>query len=135
MNIYFDFIPKITGRLSRSRFWPTFIVTYIVGSAISWTINDVLNEEGDFAASGGTSFLCLIASFVALAGAYLGLSLIVRRFHDIGISGKWILPVIFLNRLCEVIPALSVIVLIALLVVLSLPSQKEPNKWGFPVDE
>lgn len=134
MNLHFDFIPRTKGRLSRSHFWPTYIVSTIC-LVISLAIINILNNEGDFAASGGTLFLYLISCLVMLASGILGLSLTVRRFHDIGISGNWILLVIFLNRLSEVVPALGVIVSIVLIIVLCLPSQKEPNKWGFPVDE
>lgn len=134
MNMHFDFIPRMNGRLAVSHFWPTYIVSTIC-FVISLAIIDILNDEGDFAASGGTLCLYLISCLVMLASGVLGLSLTVRRFHDIGISGKWILLVILLNRLSEAVPALSVIVSIALIVVLCLPSQKEPNKWGFPVEE
>lgn len=133
-NLHFDFIPKMKGRLSVSHFWPTYIVNTIC-LVISMAIIDILSDKGDFADSGSTLFLYLVSCLVMLACGILGLSLTVRRFHDIGISGKWILLVIFLNRLSEAVPALSVIVSIALIVVLCLPSQKEPNKWGFPVEE
>lgn len=134
MKIYFDFIPRMNGRLSVRHFWPTYIVSTIC-LVISLAIIDILNEKGDLADSGATLLLHLISCLVMLASGVLGLSLTMRRFHDIGISGKWILLVILLNRLSVAVPALSVIVSIALIVVLCLPSQKEPNKWGFPVEE
>lgn len=134
MKIYFDFIPRATGRLSRSHFWPTYIVTGICG-LIAGGIIFALNGGGSFHETGGLLLLYLFCCLVLIVSGILGLSLIARRFHDIGISSKWILLVIFLNRLSEAVPALSVIVSIALIVVLCLPSQKEPNKWGFPVEE
>lgn len=134
MNLHFDFIPRTKGRLTRSRFWPTYIIASTC-AVVALAFIDILNDKGDFADSSGTLFLYLVSCLVMLVFGLLGLSLVVRRFHDIGISGGWLLLVYFLNRLGEVIPALSAIVSIALIVVLCLPSQKEPNKWGFPVEE
>jgi uncharacterized membrane protein YhaH (DUF805 family) len=61
----------------------------------------------------------VVASLVALAFFLPNLAVTVRRLHDVGRSGFW-LVVVF-------IPFIGALVL---LVFLLLDSQSEPNKWG-----
>ena len=61
----------------------------------------------------------MVASLAALVFFLPNLAVTVRRLHDVGRSGFWLLLV-----LVPVIGALIV------LVFLLLESQREPNKWG-----
>lgn len=86
---------------------------------------------------------------LATVPAYLAVT--VRRFHDVGLSGKWLLamymvqqvvaflPVIFIfsgndpeeaDWLWRVSPVVSLLCLIIIAVIASKDSQVEPNKWG-----
>lgn len=56
-------------------------------------------------------------------------SLCVRRLHDVGKSGLWLIAVLIALCLVPYIGALALFVVLPL-----FPGQKHPNKWG-PVPE
>jgi uncharacterized membrane protein YhaH (DUF805 family) len=98
-----------SGRASRSEYW------------IWWGFLVVL-----FVAIGATALLFdstgyIVATVVALAIFLPNLAVTVRRLHDTGRSGWWLLIVF--------IPFIGGLILF---VFLLLDSQSEPNKWGAP---
>lgn len=68
-----------------------------------------------YALLGIYSLICLIPS----------LSLLIRRLHDVGMSGWWALLLIAM-----LIPLLNFLVAIALLVLFCIDGKPETNKWG-----
>jgi uncharacterized membrane protein YhaH (DUF805 family) len=96
-----------SGRASRSEYW------------IWWGFMVVV-----FVAIGAVALLFdstgyIVASLVSLAVFLPNLAVTVRRLHDTGRSGFWLLVVF--------IPFIGALIL---LVSLLLDSQSEPNKWG-----
>jgi uncharacterized membrane protein YhaH (DUF805 family) len=63
----------------------------------------------------------VVAGLVALAVFLPNLAVTVRRLHDVGRSGFWVLLV--------VIPVIGGLILLGLML---LDSQSESNKWGPP---
>jgi uncharacterized membrane protein YhaH (DUF805 family) len=95
---YVDF----EGRASRSEFWWFFLFQIIVIVVLSM-------------------LLSVLGSLASLALLLPGIGVAVRRLHDIGKSGWWIL--------------ISLIPLIGWLIAIYWaiqPSQTETNKWGAP---
>ncbi len=86
----FDHYTKFDGRASRPAFWWWFLFSILVSIAGS-LIDAIL----------GTSFVYILA---ALALFLPGLSVAIRRLHDTGRSGWWIL--------IGIIPIIGAIVLI-----------------------
>lgn len=76
---YVDF----SGRARRSEFWYFVLFTLLVG-VVSGVVDSILGT--DFDTSGG-----LINSVTSLALFLPSLAVAVRRLHDIGRSGWWIL--------------------------------------------
>lgn len=98
-----------SGRASRSEYWIWWGFLVVVYVAIGATA--LL-----FASTG-----YVVAGLVALALFLPNLAVTVRRLHDTGRSGFWLLIVF--------IPLIGALIL---LVFLLLDSQAEPNKWGSP---
>ena len=98
---------NFSGRASRSEYWWYALFTFILGIVISiifcWNQN-VLN---------------IVSGLVNLALLLPGLGLCVRRLHDIGKCGWWVL-----------IAFLPIIGLILLIVWFCKDSQMEPNEYG-----
>ncbi len=100
---YADF----SGRAGRAEYWwwwAALLVTFIALGAISAFLGQV-----------GYA----VAAIVALAAFIPNLAVTVRRLHDTGRSGWWVLVAL--------VPAIGAIIL---LVLLALPSEHEPNRWG-----
>ena len=98
-----------SGRASRSEYW------------IWWGFMVVV-----FVAIGAVALLFdstgyIVASVVALAFFLPNLAVTVRRLHDIGRSGLWLLIVF--------IPFIGSLILLFFML---LDSQSEANKWGPP---
>jgi len=103
----FDHYTKFDGRASRPAFWWWFLFQVLV--AIGAQILDAIL---------GTHFIYLIA---ALALLLPGLSVAIRRLHDTGRSGWWIL--------IGIIPLIGFIVL---LIFYLEDSHAETNEYGPP---
>ena len=75
-----DLLFKFEGRINRAKFW--------VGTAISWLL--VIVAVAIAAAIGGTiGFLIAGVTYVALV--WIGLAVSIKRWHDRGKSGWWVL--------------------------------------------
>jgi uncharacterized membrane protein YhaH (DUF805 family) len=110
------------GRAPRKEYW-SFALFWVVALAAVATIGLAL--DGAF---GGSSFeapvitAILCAAFV-LATFLPALGMMIRRQHDIGLSGWFVL--------LSLIPSVGNLIMLVFTLV---PSQKHDNKWG-PVPE
>lgn len=93
-----------SGRSSRSAYWWWFLFAFLVSAATS--ILDAIV---------GT---IVIGAIVGLALLLPGLAVLVRRYHDAGHSGWWIL--------LWIIPVVGIVVWL----IFTLTDSKPPNEWG-----
>lgn len=110
MHWYLEVVKKyvaFSGRARRMEFWMFSLVNFIIVLALSFT-------EGFTGIGGG-----LLSSLYSLAMILPTLGVTVRRLHDTGRSGLWIL--------IGLIPVLGFIVL---LVFMCQGSKPGPNQWG-----
>jgi uncharacterized membrane protein YhaH (DUF805 family) len=98
-----------SGRASRSEYWIWWGFLVVVYFAVGATALLI----------GSTGYVVL--TLVGLAFLLPNLAVTVRRLHDTGRSGFWLLIVL--------VPLIGVIIL---LIFLLLDSQSQPNKWGPP---
>ena len=98
---------NFSGRASRSEFWWYILFTFLVSVVIGW-IGFVSRDLGN-----------VINTLVGLALLLPGLGLSVRRLHDTGRSGWWIL--------INLIPVVGNIIY---LVWMCQDSQMTPNQYG-----
>jgi uncharacterized membrane protein YhaH (DUF805 family) len=98
-----------SGRASRSEYWIWWGFLVVVFVAIG-AVALLFGSTGQ-----------VVASLVSLALFLPNLAVTVRRLHDVGRSGFWLLLVF--------IPLIGGLVIF---VFLLLDSQSEPNKWGQP---
>jgi uncharacterized membrane protein YhaH (DUF805 family) len=102
-----------SGRARRSEYWYFFLFNVLVSSAIR-LVASLLNAP----------LLSLLGVLVALAFLLPGLAVSVRRLHDTGRSGWWLL--------IGLIPLAGAIVL---LVFFCTDSEPGPNRFGPPVKD
>jgi len=97
------------GRADRSEYWYWVLFT-IIGSIVTATLDYALFSDNDFASPLNSIFglICFLPSFA------VG----VRRLHDIGKSGWWVLI------------ALTIIGIIVLIVWACQKSDTGPNAYG-----
>jgi uncharacterized membrane protein YhaH (DUF805 family) len=103
-NQYFDF----SGRARRKEFW----IFNLVSLLITWTLQFL-----DVAF--GTFYFSIVASIYSLLVFIPGLAVSIRRLHDIGKSGWYILLVF-----------LPFIGWIWLLILWCMEGESRPNTWG-----
>jgi uncharacterized membrane protein YhaH (DUF805 family) len=109
---YVDF----SGRARRSEYW-FFVLFYVIVRFVANIIDAIIGTRG-FAVNQG-----LLGTLVALALLLPGLGVGVRRLHDTGRSGWWLL--------IGLIPLVGAIVLIVFFVQDSQPdNQYGPNPKG-----
>lgn len=96
---------QISGRASRSEYW-WFVLFTVIATAVAGVLDVLL--PGD-----------LLQTLLGLATLIPGIALGVRRMHDIGKSGWWLL-----------IGLIPIIGLIVLIVWLAKKSDAAANKWG-----
>ena len=104
MNWYLEVLKKyavFTGRASRTEYWMYFLVNIIIGLVLSIAGLDII------------LWIYTLAVFLP------GLGVAIRRLHDTGRSGWWLL--------IGLIPFIGVVVLIIFMVMDSEPGQ---NKYG-----
>ncbi len=115
MNWYLGVLKKyvdFSGRARRKEYWVFFLFNLIISCVLSAV--DVF--IGTYSASAGIG---LLAGLYGLAVLLPGIGVTVRRLHDTGRSGWWIL--------IALIPLVGWIVL---LVFMFLDSQPETNAYG-----
>ena len=103
-----------SGRARRSEFWWWFLFTVLVGIAAR-----ILDQASGTTVGEGFGQTGIIASLVSLALLLPNLAVSVRRLHDTGRSGWWIL--------IGLVPVVGFIVLIVFYVQDSTPG---PNPHG-----
>lgn len=109
---------KFDGRASRSEFWYFmlfyFILSFIVGMIDALVLNPMLGMTPEEEAQGG-----ILQIIVALALLVPSIALSIRRLHDTGKSGWWLLIVL--------IPIVGALVLLYFYVV---DSESGMNRFG-----
>ncbi len=114
MNWYIDAFKNyatFTGRARRKAYW-MFVLFNIIAATIAGVIDSVLGTGG------------VIGGLYGLAVIIPGLALAVRRLHDIGKSGWWVL--------IALVPLVGFIVLLVFAVTDSQPGENAygPNPKG-----
>ena len=138
----FNNYATIKGRMPRNEFWQ-----FMLFNIVFWLLSQMVDQL--FVSILSFRFIRFLYQIVLLAPT---ISAIVRRLHDTGKSGKWLLllfgiaclsPVIFFLRFVNygitfgysshVITALSVLIILTIVVLiylLSLAGDKGINKYG-----
>ena len=96
---------RFSGRSSRAAYWWFYLFTLIV-FVIAAAIDAALDTGG------------IVYALVAIGLLLPSVAVTVRRFHDAGHSGWWLLLLI--------VPLIGVIVAL----IFTLQGSKPPNKWG-----
>eukprot|EP00438_Fugacium_kawagutii_P002426 Skav210660 [mRNA] locus=C9322503:518:970:+ [translate_table: standard] len=110
MQLYFDG----RGRATVSEYWSYQLVIFIIMFGIGF-IQGLSAGTG----SGGADFF-LIVLVIAFIGLIVpGITLTIRRLHDLGLTGWFVL--------LALIPYLGALVL---LIMSLIPSQKQANQYG-----
>ena len=104
-----------SGRASRNEFWNFFSINFVLSLVLSVIAYWILDQY---------SFFIKISLSYSLAALLPGIAVAVRRLHDLGRSGMFML--------LGLIPVLG---LIALLFMFAMPGEKEENSWGVPVSD
>jgi uncharacterized membrane protein YhaH (DUF805 family) len=88
---------SFSGRLNRAKFWLTLIITDIVLFVIIGVLAVMGGGSMDMAADGSMPTLGggivggIVAFVVMVAAVWIGLAVGVKRFHDRGKTGWWVL--------------------------------------------
>ena len=106
VKLFFTNYVNFSARSTRSEYWWVFLFNFLIGLALS-AIN---------IATG----LAFISTLWSLATLLPGLGLSIRRLHDIGKSGWWIL--------INLIPIVGWIIFLVFTLTASAPA----NQWGEP---
>ncbi len=115
MNWYLEVLKKyavFSGRARRKEYWYFFLFSLI----ISIVLAVVDGVTGSFSAEAGVG---LLGGIYALAVLIPGLAVSVRRLHDTGRSGWWLL--------IALIPVIGAIVLLVFMV---LEGKLDTNQYG-----
>lgn len=145
---YFNF----KGRATRKEYW--FVVLWnciitlplsigLIAAVVSLVYWDLRATEVDFSSSGfiWTLILSVLLILYTLATFIPNLSLVIRRFHDVGLSGWWYVGLYILNLCLSFVSVLtgserlemmsliiSLIFSIGMFVVTVLPTDKLVKK-------
>ncbi len=115
MEYYFNVLKNFSfeGRASRKEFWSFFFINYSILVVLGlYAVNSMIEQKEDV--TGIVIFgIYLFATFVQ------GLAVFVRRLHDTGRSGWWVL----LNA----IPNIGIVIL---LIFCCFDSQEGSNEYG-----
>lgn len=115
MNLYLEVLKKyavFNGRARRKEYWVFFICNLMVIVVFAVISNLKLGMTGELA-------LALLETLFFLAVFVPSIAVAVRRLHDTGRSGWWLL--------FGLIPIIGQVVLIAFLVLVSQPGE---NQYG-----
>ncbi|MEM9739516.1 MAG: DUF805 domain-containing protein [Pseudomonadota bacterium] len=85
MGSVFNYLFNPNGRISRSSYWLQFILPYI-GISVAASVIDMIITP-DLAAAGGG----IVGTIVALFYFWPSIAIPVKRFHDRGMTGWWVL--------------------------------------------
>ena len=107
------------GRARRKEYWG-FTLFVVIGLTLASVVGLGLDSAlGNFDHSTGPVVTAILVSLLWLAVLIPSLAVTVRRQHDIGISGWFILLML--------IPSIGWLII---LVFALIPTEKHPNKWG-----
>ena len=125
-----DKYASFTGRAPRFEYWWFILAIVLYTLAVIVAFFAVNFITGGFAkASGLSSFglLTLIGGAIGFAGLIVpGIAVTVRRFHDVNLSGWWVMAGILLGA----VPLVGWIAIIAILVVATLNGTVGENRFG-----
>lgn len=108
MNWYLEVLKKyaeFNGRARRQEYWMFMLFNILISFAIGFV-------EGFFGSAGILSFVYALAVLIP------GIAVTVRRLHDTGRSGWWVL--------ISLVPVVGIV----LLVFMCLDSQSDGNQYG-----
>jgi uncharacterized membrane protein YhaH (DUF805 family) len=124
MNWYFEVFRKyatFSGRARRKEYW--FFVLFNILAMVAFSIIDA--AIGTYNVEAGIGVLSGIYLLIALLP---GLAVAVRRLHDTGRTGWWLL--------ISLVPIIGALVLLAFLIFDSTPGDNEygpnPKREGYP---
>jgi uncharacterized membrane protein YhaH (DUF805 family) len=107
---------RFSGRMSRRRFWLRYVVPLAALMLCAVVLDGLMITHGICDAESGVLTGC-----AALAAALSMLSACVRRLHDMGYNGGWVL-------LLAAVPFVSP--LVGVLLLGCLPGTKYENRFG-----
>jgi uncharacterized membrane protein YhaH (DUF805 family) len=126
---------EFSGRSRRKEYWSfvlLFFIVYLICGALmvagGYSMTNLYSPEPQLAEGPGILFWIgagLLGIF-ALASIIPSIAVVVRRLHDRGLSGWWYLGAI----VAAMIPLVNIIAGIAMLVLMLLPGNPGPNKYG-----
>lgn len=122
------------GRSRRKEFWMWWLVNFVIvlvgtvlfaiAGGFSSYVAALQHEAPNFSAL--ALLVLVVIGLYSLATIVPQLAVTVRRFHDVGKSGWWVLGLIVLS----LIPLIGIIASIAMLVFEVLDSEAGSNQWG-----
>lgn len=121
-SVYLSRYCDFSGRAGREEFWFATIATWVGGAIFSLLGGLACGLSVGFGETPALVVLCLfflLLTLLVLYGIIPSLSVMVRRLHDIGLSGWLILPGLFIPTFGQ----------LGLLVCAVLPPAG-PNRWG-----
>jgi uncharacterized membrane protein YhaH (DUF805 family) len=115
MNWYITVLKRygvFVGRARRAEFWWFFLINLLITAALAFVdqLTGTLSPEGGYGLLSGLYSLAVLLPTLAVA---------VRRLHDIGRSGWWLL--------IGLIPVIGTIILLALFILDGMPGD---NRFG-----
>ena len=115
MNWYITVLKRygvFIGRARRAEFWWFFLINLLITAALAFVdqLTGTLSPEGGYGLLSGIYSLAVLLPTLAVA---------VRRLHDIGRSGWWLL--------IGLIPVIGTIILLALFILDGMPGD---NRFG-----
>ena len=113
-NVLMNNYANLNGRASRSEYW-WFVLFYLIVNTVTFVIDSTLGTMVTF----DMGYVGLIA-FLALLLPTVSVS--VRRLHDIGKSGWWIL--------LAIIPIVNFIGIFVIIVFTIMEGEEQPNQYG-----
>ncbi len=121
---------QFSGRASRAEYWWFALATFIYTLAVMVVFLAVNGVFGGFSKASGLSsmgFLVLIGGALGYIGLLIpSVCVTVRRFHDVNLSGWWVLVGFALGA----VPLVGWIASIAMFVVTLLRGTAGDNRFG-----
>lgn len=124
-----------SGRARRSEFWWFYLAQQIMSTIVSWIVFGIYFKNHTIADYLNDPMSLLLSPAMVIFGIYSiaillpSLGAVVRRLHDTGRSGKWLLM-----SLLSLIPVVGTIVVLVFMVILIVwlvqDSQRTENKYG-----
>jgi len=142
---------NFSGRASRAEFWAFFLGNHLIGALLA--ILALASAFGLIWVTDSKNLGTYLLALFAGAGAYMlfwllmfvpTLAVVIRRLHDSGRSGKWLLlyvPVVILGVLASLTHTMElrqlgslieVLVSITMLVLMLIPGAPAENPYGPP---